>query len=95
MFKGENREVYGLVSFTCDHGHIFFVRQADLKIPPATLSAMQLSKNNAGDARSAGIREIEEGGGKPALASPASERSQLRISGDLSGQLCLGDANSG
>jgi len=29
-FKNDEREVHGLVSFTCDSGHIFFVRQADL-----------------------------------------------------------------
>lgn len=38
-FKNESREVYGLASFTCDNGHIFFVRQADLT--PRSLNQTQ------------------------------------------------------
>jgi PilZ domain len=38
-FKDESREVHGLASFSCENGHIFFVRMADLVIdrePPST-----------------------------------------------------------
>ena len=31
-FKNDERDVHGLASFTCDSGHIFFVRQADLTL---------------------------------------------------------------
>jgi len=41
-FKDDNRDVYGLASFTCENGHIFFVRQSDLIFPPATLASTQL-----------------------------------------------------
>jgi hypothetical protein len=38
-FKGENREVQGLASFSCENGHIFFVRMSDLVMEPPPLMA--------------------------------------------------------
>jgi len=31
-FKTDSRDVHGLASFVCDHGHIFFVRMSDLVV---------------------------------------------------------------
>jgi hypothetical protein len=41
-FKDDSRDVYGLASFTCQNGHIFFVRMSDLVMePPFPFSSRQ------------------------------------------------------
>jgi hypothetical protein len=36
-FRGDDRTVHALASFTCDRGHVFFVRMADLTIESSAL----------------------------------------------------------